>query len=202
MQHDDVHDGEVPTLDRLQPVSDAGHQQDPGHCWPGLHRRSKVLSCTLLIGQKNTGEESAGKHHKYKRINQNVCPKMHIMDVGNKNLGPINDIIIVAPRLLHYLDAIRQHRSLSPEHPPLNLNKRIKTHPLHHVTSDTNLSYVSLAGPAHPPGEISTLSPPDVLFLLQHAIVHSSATPSQRVHCLFLTPRHWIFFCKSGSRRK
>lgn len=56
MQHDDVHDGEVPALDRLQPVSDAGHQQDPGHRWPGLHRRPGVLSCTLLIGRKNAGE--------------------------------------------------------------------------------------------------------------------------------------------------
>lgn len=48
---------------------------------------------------------------------------------------------------LHYLDAIKQPCGLSPERPPLNLNKRMKTHPLRRATSDTNLSYDSLARP-------------------------------------------------------
>lgn len=54
MQHDDVHHGEVPWVDRFQHICYAGHEQDPGHNWPGLHRRSKVFSCTFLLGRGRT----------------------------------------------------------------------------------------------------------------------------------------------------
>lgn len=79
---------------------------------------------------------------------------------------------------LHYLDVIKQPCSLSPEHPPLNLNKRIKTHPLHRVTSDTDLSYVSLVGPV--------LSLPPLLwgdFIIKPA--RCVVSPPSR-HCSFI----------------